>query len=285
MNQMPNRGRMPAAPANTSPARPVAASGGGWMKTGAQARQQTEAEMQRQRDAAEKRGQPRLLRFRLKTPESREIVVLDREPGPCFYEHQLQNPRTGKWDIFETCPKEWEPCPICDGAAGGKESYYVMMLTIIDTTPWSNKDGMSFPHSQMLLPVKAEQQGFFLRQFDRRKSLRGMKLLMSRDTGKSASIGMPEFVEMLSEEQIIASFGHEQVTGNDGRVFKQKNADCFPMSYDKLFKKPSGEDLRRRYGGLAPAGSRQEEEDAWGGHDAGQNGDAGSDIPWDETGA
>lgn len=244
-----------------------AASGGaGWMKTGVAARQQTDQELARQREAAERRANGLYMpfRFRVGEGESREVVILDSELGPCFYEHNLQSPKDGKWNIFETCPKEWEPCPLCSGTAGGKESYYVMMLTCIDLTPWQKKDGTVVPYSKFLLPVKAQGQGFFIRQLDRHGTLRGLKLLMTRDTRQTASIGTPEFVEKHTEEDILASFGHPPVTAQDGKVIKQANADCFPFEYEKLFKKPSAEDLRRRYGGIAPAGSRQELEDEWG---------------------
>jgi hypothetical protein len=88
-------------------------------------------------------------RFWLPVGKQVEGVVLDTELGPCFYEHQLQNPRTGKWDIYEGCPKEYEHCPLCDGVAGGKESYYVMMLTVMVLDPYINKQGVTVPHAQV----------------------------------------------------------------------------------------------------------------------------------------
>ena len=268
--------------------------GGGWMKSGADARSRSEAELARQRDAAAKRNAPRAFRFWTGVGQQREIVILDTHPGPCFYEHQLQNMRTGKWDIHEACPKEWEPCPLCDGAAGGKESYYVMMLTCVELAEWTDKHGTVHPYSVRLLPVKAEQQGFFLRQYDRHGSLRGLRLLMTRDTKQSAAIGMPEFIEMVPAENIVASFGHGEMRAQDGRVIKQANADCHPLDYGKLFRKPSGADLRTRYGGVAPAGSQQDIDAAWEArepephthdhaNDAG--GSAADDVNWDEPGS
>jgi hypothetical protein len=277
--------RSPSAQTNSN------ANDSGWMKSGATARAAAEQELQRQRESAERRANGLYMpfRFRLKVGEQREIIVLDQNIGPCFYEHNLQNPKNGKWDLFETCPKEWESCPICDGVAGGKESYYVMMLTCIDLTPWQKKDGTTVPYSKFLLPVKAQQQGFFTRQFDRHGSLRGLQLLMTRDTAQTVSIGNPEFLERHEEAALIESFGHEAVTGQDGKVIKAKNADCFPYPYAQLFKKPSGEDLRRRYGGMAPAGSRQEAEDEWASNDTahtatGATGEAQfDDIPFDDA--
>jgi hypothetical protein len=153
----------------------------------------------------------------------------------------------------------------------------------MDLTPYTNKQGVTVPHSRKLLPVKAQQQPFFMRQFDRHQTLRGLQLLMSRDTKQTAGIGNPEFVALHSEQDIIDTFGHDPVLAQDGKVLKERNADCFPFPYDKLFTKPSGEDLRQRYGGMAPAGSRQEYQSEWGatGTDGGGAGnDMDDEIPF-----
>jgi hypothetical protein len=251
--------------------------GGGWMTSGASARAKAEEELARQREAQERRASGLYMPFRfwVGVGEQREIVVLDAQLGPCFYEHQLQNPRTGKWDTYETCPKEWEPCPLCDSQ---KESYYVMMLTVMDLTPYTNKQGVTVPHSRKLLPVKAQQQPFFMRQFDRHQTLRGLQLLMSRDTKQTAGIGTPEFVALHAENDIIESFGHDPVLAQDGKVLKERNSDCFPFPYDRLFTKPSAEDLRARYGGMAPAGSRQEYQQEWSGAGAAAAGGSTDDM-------
>jgi hypothetical protein len=180
--------------------------------------------------------------------------VLDVQLGPFFYEHQMKNPRTQKFDTYESCPKEWEVCPICES---DKESYYVMMLSVVDMRPFTKSDGTQIRFSRKLLPVKAAQHGFFMRQFDRAQTLRGMHLLMTRDSQQALSIGNPEFVEMVDEAALLAEFGGPEQKDQQGNVIKAMNADCFPFNYGQLFHKPSAEDLRVRYGGTAPAGSAQ----------------------------
>lgn len=250
---------------------------GGWMAKGDAARQKQEQEQAAQQAAAERRANGLYMPFRFWVPvgEQREIVVLDAEPGPCFYEHQLQNPRNGKWDIHEACPKEWEPCPLCDTQ---KDSYYVMMLTVMDLTPYTKKNGEVVNHSRKLLAVKTQQQPFFLRQFDRHGTLRGLQLLMARDNRQTAGIGNPEFVALHSEEDIMSSFGHDQVVSQDGKVLKEANSDCFALQYEQLFTQPSAEDLRARYGGTAPAGSASDINNEWsngGGNGGGYGGGYG----------
>jgi hypothetical protein len=263
------RSRMPAAAApakgpetTAAPITTTAAAAGGndWMKRGASARELQEAEHARNLEKEKQRAEGIWMPYRFWLPVGKqvELVILDNEPGPCFYEHQLQDPRTGKWDIYEGCPKEYELCPLCDGVAGGKESYYVMMLTAMVMDPYVNKNGVTVPHSRKLLAVKTNDQPFFLRRFDEQGSLRGTHLLMTRNSKQDANIGRPEKLAQHSEEDIIATFGHAEVKSQEGKVLKQQNADCFPFPYSKLWSRPSGEDLRRRYGGAAPMGSRQD---------------------------
>jgi hypothetical protein len=266
-----SRSRIPAGPAAqpettnggitptiaaTSP-RQQPAGGADWMKTGAAARETSAAELARNQERERQRAAGIFMPYRFWLPVGKqvELVLLDNEPGPCFYEHQLQDPRTGKWDIYEGCPKEYEHCPLCDGVAGGKDSYYVMMLTAIVMDPYINKNGVTVPHSRKLLAVKTNDQPFFQRQFEANGTLRGRQYLMVRDSKQSPSIGRAEFLAAHSEDAILASFGHPQVTASDGKVIKQANADCYPYPYAQIWTRPSGEDLRRRYGGAAPIGS------------------------------
>lgn len=260
-------GRVPPAGGRTAAAAPAAGGGGGgWMKVGDAAVRTAQAETERQREAERRRAEGLYMPFRFWVPvgETREVVILDSQLGPAFFEHQLQNPRNGRFDIHEACPKEWEPCCLCDGTAGGKESYYVMMLTVANLRQFQRRDGSMATFSRELLPVKAQQQGFFQRQLERHGTLRGLHLTMARDTKQTPAIGAPEFVALYPEEEVIATFGHPPVVDQQGRVVKQANVDAFPFPYEKLFKKPSGEDLSRRYGGGMPAGSRAEMRDAWG---------------------
>lgn len=260
------RSRAPAQAA--TPTRSNAPQDMSWAKTGGAARAAAESEVIKQKEAADRRASGIYMPFRfyLKYPESREVIVLDAQPGLYFYEHQLKNNQTNRWDIYETCPKEFEPCPICSGEVklegAGKESYYVMMLTIMDLTPYVKTDKKTgvqteVPYSRKLLPVKTAEQGFFHRQLDRKGTLRGMHLLMARDTKEITAIGRPEiqmggddnpdFNGWHSEAALMESFGSEAVLGQDGKVVRDANIDCFPFEYAKLFNKPDGAKLRQRY--------------------------------------
>lgn len=249
-----------AGPAQTA----AAPSTGGWMKTGGDARAAAEAELARQKEIKERRDagigyMP--FRFFCRQGEQREIIVLDADLGVRFYEHHMKNHRTGKWDIYEGCPKDWDHCPLCET---DKESYFVMLLTIIDLTPYTNQKGETFDFSRKLLAVKAGGQGFFQRTYDREGTLRGLHLLMARDGDQSPNIGVPEQLGMHAEDAIIASFGGPAVRNDDGKVVKPENADTQVYPYSLLFKRPDAADLRKRFGGAAPAGSKEALANAWG---------------------
>ena len=237
---------------------PASDDGGDWMKKGAAARRTAEKELAANKEKERRRAEGIFMPFRFWVPvhKQTEIIILDEEPGPCFYEHQLQDPATGRWDVYEGCPKEFEPCPLCDGVAGGKESYYVMLLSIIALDPYVNREGKTIPHSKKLLAVKTNDQPFFNRLYEREGTLRGAHLLMARDSKNMANIGRPEFEQMHKDADILATFGHPEIKASDGRVIKKQNADCYPYPYEKLFTKPSADDIRARYGGVAPAGSQ-----------------------------
>lgn len=236
-----------------------------WMHHGDEARQTSRAESAR---AEARRASGGVFRFWLPGGTSGDVVVLDTAQGPCFYEHQLQDPATGKYTIFELCPRETDDCVLCERF---KKSIYVMFLSIIDTRPWTRNDGTVVRFQRKLLAVKNPQheQFFNLHRINGHGSFRGMHLLMTRPAGQtqSSAIGTPNFVTMLSEQQIRDAFSHPAVMYG-GRQVAEENEYLRPLDYSRIFRRPSGEDLRARYGGAAPAGSADDNRavtDAWGG--------------------
>lgn len=273
------------APVTATAGAATSPGGGSWAHSGAEARARQQQELQKQKEAAERRAAGIYMPFRfwLGYPKSAELIVLDNEPAFFIYEHQLKNSVTGKFEIYESCPKDFEPCPICSGEAkvegSGKDSYYVLMLSVIDLTPYLRTDKKTgvqteIPHTRKLLPVKVSDQGFFLRQHERKGTLRGMHLLMSRDTKDQSSIGRPElvmgdaenpdFVGFHADAELMEAFASAPILDQQGKVTRQANIDCFPFPYDKLFPKPSGTLLRQRYHANALPGSAAANANEWG---------------------
>lgn len=242
---------------------PAASNDSSWMHHGEQARRTSANENAR---AEARRASGGVFRYWLPPGTSGDMVILDTSPGPCFYEHQIQNPQSGKWDIFELCPRETDDCVLCDRF---KVSTYIMFLSVIDTRPWTRNDGTVVRFQRKLLAVKNPQheQFYNMHRINGRDSFRGMHLLMTRGEAaqQSSSIGVPNFVTMLNEEQLREAFSHPPVMYN-GRQVADANEYLRPLDYARIFRQPSGEDLRARYGGAAPAGSAADNRavnDAW----------------------
>ena len=187
-------------------------------------------------------------RFFLTPGESREIVVVDDKPDFARYEHNLKNRKTGKYDIYCACINENANCPVC--SASDRPSYFGMFLTIIDLTPYEDKNGNEVEWSKKLLCVKPQQQKKFMRLLERHGSLRGMVLQMSRDGDKDASIGNEiEFIEFMEEDQLLA---YEVSYDYETRDGVKKTRDIIghePFDYDELFPAPTEEQLAALVGG------------------------------------
>lgn len=199
-------------------------------------------------------------RFKLKPGEMADIIILDHDIGPRINEHKRWD-SIKKREYFETCPGDWEVCPLCEGQVANFDSRtYVMLLTVMDLRPYTTKDGRVIPQTRKLMAVKFDQIDKYLRMKDNpqigRGSLRGIHLLMTRSQSQtSGTNGEPEFKAKYTEEDIMASFSHAEVRNDKGEVIKQVNEDCFPLNYGVIFPKPSADAIRSVYGIAAQPGS------------------------------
>jgi hypothetical protein len=270
-----------------------------WMKTGMdQVNSAFDEEAKRRAQAAEERAKRQFTPWRYSidvkgkyNPKTGttgigegHIIVLDHQLGPVIEEHERWDPATGKY-TWETCPGKWEYCPLCENgtALNFKRSYPVMMLSIVDLRPVTftkgDRAGQTMPWTKKLLPVKQDQYGFFKRQFERHGTLRGLMLLMTRDTDKTLRSGNPEFVEMIPENELVDEFGNPEMKDAQGQIVKALNDDVTVFNYGRIFPKPTKEDLISRYGGTPPAGSTMDNNSAWGSHDPGQASPAPAQNP------
>lgn len=269
-----------AAPATTSANNDVS-----WADTGAVAAaksQQVVQQAEQRKQEAQARGYwP--MRFKVKNEignNQAEIIILDAEPGPRYYEHMVRNRRTGFDSDPEPCAREFDTCPLCP-PQGSKEPYYVMLLTVLDLRGyWSKKKNMHVPVSKNLLAVKSSQHGFFDRLYQRHGTLRGVQLMMTREGGQfSSSIGTPEYMDKHSDQDIVDFVQRSglwvPIKNKDGKVVADEAHMTRPFEYGRFLHKPDAERLRRLYGGSAPMGSEQYNNQEWQGdggmqHDPGQ---------------
>jgi len=215
-------------------------------------------------------------RFRMKKGTEASIIVLDKSMDDLFYlyEHAIPGPGQDGWKNTEevVCVKEHENCPICELAGGSNErfknSYYCMVLTILDLTPWESKDGSkSGDYTKRLMVIKANQIADFSRLMDvceqKHGTIRGMELLLARDGGKnnmSPAVGKPipdndaNMYYLMTEAELEDEFGHDAETGREGQVLKEADEDIMVFDYEELFPYPDVEELAARYGGRNTTG-------------------------------
>jgi hypothetical protein len=241
-----------------------------WLKTGKDIDRELEkvqAESEHKAELRKRTGgiDPSKARFWLKAGEDAEIVILDESPDTvALYEHNMK--RDGKYGHFESCPGEWENCPLCKA---GNAKAYVWFLTILDLRGYTKDDGTEVPYLRRLLPIKQTQQGLFKQIFKaavkENGTLRGTVLVLSRDKDdKSPSIGTPavldngKMYDFISEEALIEEFGHDPVKAKNGDVLFKRNGLLKPMPYPSLFTKPSAADIAERWGLEPQTGSDAE---------------------------
>ena len=282
VRQRTNFGGVARQPANTQAAPKV--DDLSWTQSGAAARQQAAQEAEAALARRSQVFQPQ--RFHIKAGEQADVIILDysieRVPNteltlqtqgiPSYFEHDLsfepafaRNNKFGnKMNILEPCPKVQEACPICRFL--GKESTFVMLLTILDTRSITSKAGVTTPFRRQIMCVKNEQHAAFHRLFDKVGGKpRGMHLLMTRDGAREAGIGKPEYQTVLTEDQLLQYFSHPAELHPDGKVKMEANAMLQPFLYGTFLKRPSSEDIHKKYAFLpVTAGSATANERGWG---------------------
>ena len=252
---------------------------------GAAGRDRVEQEIQKQKERHARTMSP--LRFWLPIGGQAEIMVLDDSPDFFVYEHELYHKEASRpQDRFERhlCMKEYANCPVCERT--GKDSYYVLFLSIIDFSGYTNKNGDLVDWSRKLLAVKGAQQKVFLRRFEKEQSLRGAVFTMSRDAEKTSSIGSN--IEFEEFEDIRPGDYLKEWIDKEGKSHKEDHSLIF--HYESLFVEPDPASLRRAMGMPSAAGSAEEyqetvgsgDDDEWDAWDNHIVGDVSEDDPVDD---
>lgn len=184
------------------------------------------------------------LRFFTGVGETKELIIVDDMPNFFRHEHNLEDPRSKRWDIFVPCIDEHANCPVC-AAHSSRPPYFAMYLTVIDLTPFVNSRDEEVEFSKKLLVVKPMQQKKIIRYYERHNTLRGMVLTMTRDNKKDAAIGDPEFVEFM-EEADLEQYVSYYVDKDD---VEHEIICSEPYNYEELFPPMSEDQLATMVGG------------------------------------
>lgn len=203
-----------------------------------------------------------------------DIIVLDIKPSNSFWLHVLKNPRTGRYDQNEPCPKEWDSCPVCP-PAGQYDSRFVFLLSVLNITGYTRQTGPNagefVPITHEIMVVETGDMPFFYNLMRERgdKGLRGLQLTMTRTDKNSSRIGAPSnpngsetavFHDDAQIEAFIRQNGMwKEKKTQEGEVIAGEDWLMHPHDYKTFVHRPSGADLRARFGatggGNAPVGS------------------------------
>lgn len=203
------------------------------LTTGAAGRKRIDGELQKAQERADRRAAQRNAprRYWMPPGTEREVIVLDREPYAFRTEHALDNPETGRKDLFVPCIAETDDCPACH--VDNRDPAFVMFLSVLDLTPWKTRKGKTVRASRRLVAVKARQQKKFTRKFDAVGNLRGLKVVLTRDDDRSPVIGNDiEFTGKRLSEAGLARYV-EEWKDRKGKVHTTNLGD--PFDYDELF--------------------------------------------------
>ncbi len=252
------------------------ASGGNrsFIHSGKEGRNRAADERVKSKIRREQASKGRIFRFFVPVGETKEFIILDDAPDCYLYEHTLPDPRTGKFTNHVTCPKETEDCAACTEYG---ESPYVLFLSVIDLTPFKDKNGVKHNASRKLMAVKQSQQKKFDRLMSREGSLRGALFQTSRDGPKDAAIGNDmELLEWVKEKKLMSKFIR---TWEDRENKEHVENMGEPFVYADIFEKPDADSIRAMLGVDPPMGSKKQQDrdldkDSWG--------DGGDDEPWDK---
>ena len=219
---------------------------------------QMEEEAKRQDAAKEARKAKGFEPFRFWTPvsETRQLVIIDDAPDFFRYEHALKDKRSGRYDNFLPCVNEDANCPVC--SISEKPAYFAMYLTVIDLTPYENKDGDEVPWSKKMLVVKPAQQKKIARLFEKHGTLRGMILDMTRDGDKDAAIGNDiEFVDFMTEKELDDFY--DTYKDKEGKKVEIIGSEVF--DYDKIYPEMTEKQLATVAGVSDTSTGRRDDDD------------------------
>ncbi len=185
-------------------------------------------EIAKQDKIMEEKKKNNVYRFWLPEDKETQITFLDgnlNDDGlidvTMYYEHQVH--MNGNWRNWFVCIGEDEPCPICEG---GDTASLVGAFTIIDHTPYTDKNGKDHKDEIKLFVAKRDTIKLLQKKATKHEGLAGVKFDVSRTGDKSPNVGSSfDFVDKTPVAQLIKKY-KLQTKGplNYGEVIIYRNA-------------------------------------------------------------
>lgn len=207
-----------------------------------------------------------------------DVIILDKSWDDLYYiyEHQIYD-EAAKTVNHYLCAHETQNCPVCPtqrgyGGQPMERGSYMMHMSVLDITPETVYDGTEFDHRKRPLALTNQLHAEFIKlmgeAMETHGTIRGMMILMERDGSFNSNVGRPvvrpdgAMYVMVSEEDLMLDFGHEEEKSEDGALIKPANFDIIPYDYGSIFPKLDRayvQKLQEKFGtpqgGVPPAGS------------------------------
>lgn len=177
----------PPAPSAGKPSTPGAVPS--FMRRGKAAHDELDRAEKRQKERIEKAGST----YRFYIPKEggeRRLTFLDgdlNEDGmldvSMFYEHGYIAYGTDHLDV--RCTRDAEPCPLCDG----DEPSYVGVFTVIEWTPWEDRDGNKHEYRRRLYMPKIQVLRKLQKKATKNGGLTGVTFDVSRTGPRDFRVG------------------------------------------------------------------------------------------------
>jgi len=168
-----------------------------------------------------------------KDKEKRIIFLHGIETSLTIWEHQFELMNKGKlsWNNFATCLASiHQPCPMCRYAEdmGKYGRTAVQLFSVLDLTPWKDRNGVDHPYSKMVLAAKKGTQALLLR--------RHMDLV---NDGKTQGLLHAQFKVYRAPDEKSPGVGSDYQFLKYSDLSKIPPEDAAPVSWDEFAPNPA----------------------------------------------
>jgi hypothetical protein len=234
-----------------------------WLKQG-----EDSAKLHEQEKAAQIKRQSeqgKSFRFWLKKGDEASIWFVDGAlhtkgylAPPRYYEHTVFFNNT--WDNIvcpqQTMPSAKEVCPICEGK---DRAALVSLFTVIDTRPYTTKNGITIPFTRKLFVAKPTTFDMLNKMAIKRGGLTGCRFDVSRTGDKSPNVGdVFDFQEKSTDVEALTQMFTSTFKVKDKQSGSdiQKTVNLWePLPYEKEIIFRTGDELRKMGFGAPTGGS------------------------------
>jgi hypothetical protein len=159
-----------------------------------------------------------------------------------LYEHNMKNPKTGKYGLTRTCRSEIDECALCES---GDAPAYICAHTAIDTRTYVDNKGRTRSFEKVLLVTKSTAHNTLAKIRKKKGTLKYALIEFSRSKDTEASTGETLLFEGFVKPEKLRKHCPKDVK------FEEWIA---PFNYEEVFAPRPKEELEKLAGMAPPVG-------------------------------